>query len=120
MPTNVKENGFESSIVSWLVHNGYEQGSNADYNKEIAMDETRLFRFLNTTQADKMKQLRLENDPLEKEKFLQRLDQSLHTNGVIDLLRKGFRYKHLVLDVFYVRPPAMKLPPNSTHRIFSV
>lgn len=71
MPTNVKENGFESSIVSWLVqHNGYEQGSNADYNKEIAMDETRLFRFLNTTQADKMKQLRLENDPLEKEKIL--------------------------------------------------
>ena len=52
MPTNVKENGFESSIVSWLVqHNGYEQGSNADYNKEIAMDETRLFRFLNTTRT---------------------------------------------------------------------
>lgn len=123
MPTNVKENGFESSIVSWLVqHNGYEQGSNADYNKEIAMDETRLFRFLNTTQADKMKQLRLENDPLENEKFLQRLDQSLHTNGVIDLLRKGFRYKHLVLDVFYVRPS----PGNETaaklyaQNIFSV
>lgn len=123
MPTNVKENGFESSIVSWLVqHNGYEQGSNADYNKEIAMDETRLFRFLNTTQADKMKQLRLENDPLEKEKFLQRLDQSPHTNGVIDLLRKGFRYKHLVLDMFYVRPS----PGNETaaklyaQNIFSV
>lgn len=123
MPTNVKENGFESSIVSWLVqHNGYEQGSNADYNKEIAIDETRLFRFLNTTQADKMKQLRLENDPLEKEKFLQRLDQSFHTNGVIDLLRKGFRYKHLVLDVFYVRPS----PGNETaaklyaQNIFSV
>ena len=123
MPTNVKENSFESSIVSWLVqHNGYEQGSNADYNKEIAMDETRLFRFLNTTQADKMKQLRLENDPLEKEKFLQRLDQSLYTNGVIDLLRKGFRYKHLVLDVFYVRPS----PGNETaaklyaQNIFSV
>lgn len=123
MPTNVKENGFESSIVSWLVqHNGYEQGSNADYNKEIAIDETRLFRFLNTTQADKMKQLRLENDPLEKEKFLQRLDQSFHTNGVIDLLRKGFRYKHLVLDMFYVRPS----PGNETaaklyaQNIFSV
>lgn len=123
MPTNVKENSFESSIVSWLVqHNGYEQGSNADYNKEIAMDETRLFRFLNTTQADKMKQLRLENDPLEKEKFLQRLDQSLHTSGVIDLLRKGFRYKHLVLDMFYVRPS----PGNETaaklyaQNIFSV
>ena len=69
-----------------------------------------------------MKQLRLENDPLEKEKFLQRLDQSLHTNGVIDLLRKGFRYKHLVLDMFYVRPS----PGNETaaklyaQNIFSV
>jgi len=41
---------------------------------------------------------------------------------VIDLLRKGFRYKHLVLDVFYVRPS----PGNETaaklyaQNIFSV
>ena len=49
--TDTKEKGFESLIVKWLVeHNGYEQGNNADYNKEYAIDETRLFRFLQNTQ----------------------------------------------------------------------
>lgn len=43
--TNTKESGLESLIVKWLVEqNGYEEGTNADYNKEYAVDETRLFR----------------------------------------------------------------------------
>ena len=51
--TNTKESGLEALIVKWLVdHNGYEQGTNADYNREYAVDETRLFRFLQNTQTD--------------------------------------------------------------------
>ena len=43
--TNTRENGFETLIVNWLVeHNGYEEGNNTDYNKEYAIDETRLLR----------------------------------------------------------------------------
>ena len=39
MPTNTKESGFEALIVNWLVeHNGYEEGSNTDYNKEYAIN----------------------------------------------------------------------------------
>ena len=39
MPSNTKENGFETLIVNWLVNeNGYEQGTNADYNQEYAID----------------------------------------------------------------------------------
>lgn len=38
--SNTKEDGLETIIVDWLVkHNGYEQGTNADYNKEYAIDE---------------------------------------------------------------------------------
>ena len=49
--TNTKESGLESLIVKWLVEqNGYEEGNNGDYNKEYAVDETRLFRFLQDTQ----------------------------------------------------------------------
>ena len=51
MFANTKESGLEMLIVKWLVeHNCYEEGSNADYNKEYAIDETRLFRFLQDTQ----------------------------------------------------------------------
>lgn len=34
MATNMKENGFETMIVKYLVENNhYEEGSNSDYNK---------------------------------------------------------------------------------------
>lgn len=35
--TNTGENGLEAIIVKWLVaHNGYEEGSNADYMMRTA------------------------------------------------------------------------------------
>ena len=53
MPTNIHESGLEALIVNWLVEqNGYEQGANADYNSEYAVDELRLFRFLEDTQPE--------------------------------------------------------------------
>jgi hypothetical protein len=43
MPTDTKESGFESLIVNWLVEqNGYESGSNSEYNRDYALDEIRL------------------------------------------------------------------------------
>lgn len=56
--TNTREEGLEALIVKWLVEqNGYEQGTNDDYSKEYALDETRLFRFLSETQPDEMDKL---------------------------------------------------------------
>ena len=40
MPSNTKENGFETLIVDTLVNsNGYEQGGTTEYNKQYAIDE---------------------------------------------------------------------------------
>ena len=56
--TNTREDGLETLIVRWLTdHNGYEEGTNADYDKEYAVDTTRLFRFLLDTQPRQMAQL---------------------------------------------------------------
>ena len=72
--TNTKENGLESLIVKWLVEqNGYEEGSNADYNKEYAMDEMRLFRFLQGTQPTEMDKLSVFKSDTKKRQFLNRL-----------------------------------------------
>ena len=49
--TNIKENGFETLIVQSLVSDaGYEEGVTTEYNKDYAIDEGRLFRFLQSTQ----------------------------------------------------------------------
>ena len=77
--TNTKESGLESLIVKWLVEqNGYEEGTNADYNKEYAVDETRLFRFLEDTQPKEMDKLGVFKSDVKKRQFLNRL--SLYTS----------------------------------------
>ena len=105
MPSNTKENGFETLIVDTLVNsNGYEQGVTTEYNKQYAIDEGRLFRFLLSTQKKAVDELHILDSDLEKDRFFKQLDKKLKSDGVIELLRKGMRYKHLRLDLFYVRP----------------
>lgn len=105
MPSNVRENGLETLICDYLVnHNGFELGNTAEYNKEYAIDEGRLFRFLESSQPDKLDELRLQDSALEKKRFLEQLDKRLKSDGVIDVLRKGLKYKHLHFDMMFVRP----------------
>ena len=61
MITDTKEKGLEALIVNWLRdQNGYEQGLPAEYNKDYAIDEVRLFRFLNATQPEEMAKLQVD------------------------------------------------------------
>lgn len=121
--SNTRENGFETLIVESLkTAAGYEQGVNADYNKDYAVDEVRLFRFLTDTQPDKMAELRITESDLEKDRFFKQLDKKLRSDGVISLLRNGMKYKHLKLDLFYVRPSAQNPDAAALYEknIFSV
>lgn len=103
--SNTKEKGFETIIVKYLVDNNhYEEGLNSDYNKLYAIDEVRLFRFLHDTQEEKIKELRIEESEIEKKKFLDRLGKKISDTGVIEILRKGMKYKNHTLDFYMVRP----------------
>ena len=45
MFTNTRESGLEALIVKYLVEqNGYEEGNNADYNKEYTITTMRSAR----------------------------------------------------------------------------
>jgi len=105
MPTNTKEIALEELITNYLVqNNGYEQGQNSDYNKEYAMDETRLFRFLHETQREKLEVLGVLNNEINKVKFLNRLQGEITRNGIIDVLRNGIKVYPVTLDLFYITP----------------
>ena len=74
MSTNTKESGLETLIVDYLINNnGYEQGKNEDYNRDYAVDETRLIRFLKETQLYEIEKTGILNSNLKKEQFLNRL-----------------------------------------------
>lgn len=103
--TNTKESGLEALIVKWLVdHNGYEQGTNADYNREYAVDETRLFRFLQDTQPDALEKLGIFKSALKKKQFLNRLQGEIAKRGIIDVLRNGVKIYPANLIMFYLTP----------------
>lgn len=103
--TDKTEKGFETLIVNWLVEqNGYEQGTNDDYNKEYAVDETRLFRFLNDTQPRGMAKLGVNNSDQKKRQFLNRLSGEIAKRGIIDVLRNGVKAYPADLIMFYFTP----------------
>lgn len=58
-----------------MEHNGYEERSNADYNKEYAIDESRLFRFLQDTQPSQMSKLGVFQSDQKKWQFLNCLQE---------------------------------------------
>lgn len=98
------EKGFETLIVDWLTgHNGYEQGTNEDYNKDYAVDETRLFHFLNETQPREMAKLGTE-DGQKRRQFLNRLSGEIARRGIIDVLRNGVKVYPADLIMFYFTP----------------
>lgn len=103
--TNTKEEGLESLIVDWLVQqNGYEQGTNADYNKPYAFDEMRLFRFLDDTQPQEMEKLGVHKSDHKKREFLTRLSNEISKRGIIHVLRNGVKVYPANLVLFYFTP----------------
>lgn len=103
--TNIKENGFETLIVKWLTeHNNYEEGSNADYNKEYAIDETRLLRFLRDTQPTEIAKLGVDTSETKKRQFFNRLSSEITKRGIIDVLRNGVKVYPADLIIFYLTP----------------
>jgi len=121
--TNTKENGLEALIVKWFVEqNGYEQGSNNDYNREYAIDETRLFRFLQDTQPEALETLGVLKSEIKKTQFLNRLQGELAKRGIVDVLRNGVKIYPADLIMFYLTPTENNAKAKAMYvkNIFSV
>lgn len=100
--SNTKEAGFESLIVDWRVqHNGYEEGNNSDYDKEYAIDETRLLRFLRDTQPTEVAKLGIDISETKKRQFFNRLSSEITKRGIMtdylwkDILTKA-KLSHII------------------------
>lgn len=120
--TDTTEKGFEELIVKHLVEvNNYEYGESEDFNKEYAIDEERLWRFIRNTQPEIFENLNIDQT-LERSKFLTRLSQELSKVGIIQLLRKGFKYLHYHIDLYNATPNEQNLNAVEAYEqnIFSV
>ena len=123
MPTNTKESGLETIIVNYLIqNNGYELGTNEDYNRDYAVDESRLLRFLQDTQPDEVEKIGILNSNHKRAQFLNRLQGEIARRGIIDVLRKGINFYPANLIMFYMTPTEKNIKAREMFdkNIFSV
>ena len=116
MPDTEKQ--FESDIESWLISpaggwkaatdEGYASGFQRDamgvLQENYALDLSTLCEFVRNTQpvAWAVFEKRCKVDP--EKKFYQAFQQAVDTDGLINVLRHGFRYRGQEFHVMYFRP----------------
>lgn len=113
MPTNMNERSLEDLIVNYLVdQNGYELGISNDYNKEYALDEGRLKKFLMETQQQKVVASRIFDTPVNQRRFLERVRKEITDRGVVDVMRKGLKHLSTTFELYYPLPSELSSVGN--------
>ena len=120
---DTSETGLEKIIVDWLrAHNGYEQETPHAFNKDFALVDKWVERFVTETQPEKVEQSMCFASPSERLKFFTRLSNEITKRGVTDVLRKGYKFNGSTFDLYYPLPS--ELNPSAKvayeHNIFGV
>ncbi len=114
--TDTSERGLETIMVNFLRdRQGYEEGRSEDYNKDYALDDARLERFIRDTQSEKVAASMCFITAGERHKFFSRLKEEIGKRGVTDILRKGYRFNGSLFDMYYPLPS--QLNPYA-HRMY--
>ena len=105
MPNNEKQ--FETDIVTYLTTEGgwqFSSDSGFQSSKELGLDIDTLCRFVETTQRVTWLQFakRCKSDP--KRKFYQAFEAAVQLDGLVSVLRHGFRHRGQEFKVCYFKP----------------
>jgi type I restriction enzyme R subunit len=102
---DTSEKGLESLIVRSLIDQaGYAAGDPKDFERDHAVDLTKLFAFLNATQPETVEALGIGVDGPKRVQFLHRLQGEIAKRGVIDILRNGLKHGPASVELFYGTP----------------
>lgn len=102
--SNTSELALETLIEKQLTEDGYFIGRPQDFNMELAVDEVRLWHFIETTQPQEFEVL--VRIPNYRAKFLTLLDRKIKKYGVLHLLRTAFEVEDASFTLFFVPPIA--------------
>ena len=103
--TDTSEKGLESLIVRSLINEaGYASGHPKDYDRDYAIDLTKLLAFLKATQSETVETLGIDADGPKRVTFLHRLQGEIARRGVIDVLRNGVKHGSASVELFFGTP----------------
>jgi len=100
-PTDTSEKALQKLIVKHLVENhDYSESSSNDFDREFCVNKAQLMAFLEKSQLANYNYIKQKGE----RSFLVRLDKRIQDKGIIELLRKGFKYNDKVIMFFYPEP----------------
>ena len=98
-----KEIYFENDIVDHLTSHGWVQGTNAGYDRELALYPKDVEAWLSQTQP-------LEWAKVDRDEALKRLAQTLDKDGPLEVLRNGFKHLNARFQMCEFKPVSSKNP----------
>ena len=99
----MERHGFQRVFKDKLIKdNGFVEGFNKDYNITYAIDEDKLFSFLQKTQPDEYKKISNRSD--FKSKFVKALREDIQSRGLLDVFRNKFDWNGAHFDMMIKRP----------------
>jgi type I restriction enzyme R subunit len=107
-PGGPSDDELHGPDVPFGDHHGYRLGYPQDFNPKYAIDETRFWDFLRTTQSKELEKLQRASANRDefKRKILERFDRLVKKYGLLHLLKKGLRVDDAHLTLMYPAPLA--------------
>ncbi|NAS19607.1 DEAD/DEAH box helicase family protein [Clostridium butyricum] len=101
----LKEKAFEEAIEEYLTtKGGYEKGNPKNFNRELALDTDTLIDFVKKTQPKKWERYETIYGSSSEESFIKRFCKEVKTNGLLAVLRHGFKDRGIKFDIAYFKP----------------
>ena len=107
--SKTNEAALESLIENALLADHYAASDPKHFNTEFAVDEVRLWEFLEATQKKELDKLR--DRPNWQRMVLERLDRKIKKDGLLPILKKGMAIDDAQLTFLY-RMPYNNLNPD--------
>jgi type I restriction enzyme, R subunit len=105
MTTDHTEKGFEEECEYFLLeHGGYTKGETLGFNRELALHQKTVVKFLKESQPDKWQRLVTYHGAAVEAKVVNRLVRELDQRGTLDVLRHGINDYGVHLKLAFFKP----------------
>lgn len=97
------EKRFESDIETAMLSGGYTTNTDT-YNPKHALYTDTLIRFVKATQPKEWHRFEMQNDIATDEKFARAFQTAVDMDGLLSVLRNGFKHRGIRFFVCYFKP----------------
>lgn len=101
----LKEKAFEEAIEEYLItEGGYDKGNPKSFDKELALDKDTLIEFIKRSQPKKWERYCTVYGASSEDSFIKRFCKEVKTNGLLYVLRRGFKDRGIEFKVAFFKP----------------